>query len=72
MPNRQLETFLEDCKRNPRLSPEELASLQKLLTEAIAILKNVVYTPPPSSPITCFGPLIIPCDDDDIEPMFLD
>ena len=75
MAHRQLETFLDECQGNLRLSPEELVSLQKLLTEAIGILKNVIDTPPPSPPplITCFDPLIVPCDRDTIvEPMEVD
>jgi hypothetical protein len=69
MLHRQLETFLDECQRDPHLSLEELASLQELLTEAIAILKNVIYTPPlSSSPVTFFVP---PPSDDTVESMDL-
>ena len=70
--DQQLEDILERCKQNPNLSLQEIALLQILLTEAIEICKRVVSSSPtPPSPITCFGPLIMP-DDADIEPIEVD
>ena len=57
--DRQLEDILQQCRQNPNLSLKEIASLQKLLTEAIEICKRSSSPPP----IHCFGPLIMPDDE---------
>ena len=45
--DQQLNDILEECKRNPNLTLQEIALLQKLLTQAIEICKNVAsFTPP--------------------------
>lgn len=61
----QLEDILEQCKRNPNLDLKEIASLQKLLSQAIKICKR--SSPPPTIP--CFDPLQMP---NDVEPMEVD
>jgi hypothetical protein len=49
--DQQLNDILEECKRNPNLTLQEIALLQKLLTQAIEICKNVASFTPPLDPL---------------------
>ena len=72
-PTEQLQDILNQAQKNTNLSLEDYVTLQKLLSQAISIIKRVDWLNPTSSlspsPL-CFGPVVLPTDDE-CEPMDL-
>ena len=70
-PREQLQDILHQAKRNTSLSLDDYVTLQKLLSQAIALIQNVDWfesSPPMSPSPLCFGPIVMP-NDDECEPM---
>ena len=70
-PSEQLQDILNQAKRNTNLSLDEYVTLQKLLSQAIAIIKGINWldqSPPHEFSPLCFGPVELP-NDDECEPM---
>jgi hypothetical protein len=70
-PTEQLQDILNQAQRNTNLSLDDYVTLQKLLSQAIALIKRVNWldvSPPLSTSPLCFGPVVLPTDDE-CEPM---
>ena len=75
-PKEQLQDILHQAKRNTNLSLDQYVALEKLLSQAIALIKNVDWLASSSPPLSvspsplCFGPIVLSTVvDNECEPM---